>query len=68
MKILDKIIHDKKSEIKNLSVIAPISYLEEQKDFIKKCKSLKDSIKNSKSGIICEFKRKSPSNKNINYT
>ena len=68
MKILDKIIHDKKSEIKNLSAIAPISYLEEQKDFIKKCKSLKDSIKNSKSGIICEFKRKSPSNKNINYT
>ena len=29
---------------------------------------MKESIKKSKSGIICEFKRKSPSNGNINYT
>jgi len=42
--------------------------IEKQKDFTKKCKSLKESIKKSKSGIICEFKRKSPSNGNINYT
>ena len=68
MKILDKIIHDKKIEIKTLSDIVPVSDLEKQKDFTKKCKSLKESIKKSKSGIICEFKRKSPSNENINYT
>ena len=68
MKILDKIIHDKKIEIKTLSDIVPVSDLEKQKDFTKKCKSLKESIKKSKSGIICEFKRKSPSNGNINYT
>ena len=68
MKILDKIIHDKKIEIKTLSDIVPVSDLEKQKNFTKKCKSLKESIKKSKSGIICEFKRKSPSNGNINYT
>ena len=68
MKILDKIIHDKKIEIKTLSDIVPVSDLEKQKDSTKKCKSLKESIKKSKSGIICEFKRKSPSNGNINYT
>jgi indole-3-glycerol phosphate synthase len=68
MKILDKIIHDKKIEIKTLTDIVPVSDLEKQKDFTKKCKSLKESIKKSKSGIICEFKRKSPSNGNINYT
>ena len=28
---------------------------------------MKESIKKSKSGIICEFKRKSPSNEKINY-
>ncbi len=67
MKILDKIVYDKKSEIENLSKIISISDLENQKDFTKQSKSLKESIKKSKSGIICEFKRKSPSNEKINY-
>ena len=67
MKILDKIVYDKKSEIENLSKIVSISDLENQKDFTKQSKSLKESIKKSKSGIICEFKRKSPSNEKINY-
>ena len=35
MKILDKIIHDKKIEIKTLSDIVPVSDLEKQKDFTK---------------------------------
>ena len=68
MKILDNIISDKKIEIETLSKIVSISDLEKQKDFTKQSKSLKESIKKSKSGIICEFKRKSPSNENINYT
>lgn len=67
MKILDNIISDKKIEIETLSKIVSISNLEKQKDFTKQCKSLKESIKKSKSGIICEFKRKSPSNEKINY-
>ena len=67
MKILDKIVYDKKLEIENLSKIVSISDLENQKDFTKQSKSLKESIKKSKSGIICEFKRKSPSNEKINY-
>ena len=66
MKILDNIISDKKIEIETLSKIVSISNLEKQKDFTKQCKSLKESIKKSKSGIICEFKRKSPSKSIIN--
>ena len=67
MKILDKIVKDKKEEILNLSIKNPISSLENQKFFSRKCISLKDSLLRSSSSIICEFKRKSPSNNNINY-
>ena len=48
MKILDKIVYDKKSEIENLSKIVSISDLENQKDFTKQSKSLKESIKKSR--------------------
>ena len=67
MKILDKIVADKKSEIDNLSSKIPISVLEDNILFSRKCISLKESILKSSSGIICEFKRRSPSNDNINY-
>ena len=67
MKILDKIVEDKKLELKSLSSRIPISLLEKRTLFSRQCISLKKSILNSSSGIICEFKRKSPSNKNINY-
>jgi indole-3-glycerol phosphate synthase len=67
MKILDNIIADKKIEIEAKSKIVSISDLEKQKDFTKKSRSLKESLKKSMSGIICEFKRKSPSNEKINY-
>jgi indole-3-glycerol phosphate synthase len=60
MRILDNIISDKKIEIETLSKIVSISDLEKQKDFTKQSKSFKESIKKSKSGIIFEFKRKSP--------
>ena len=67
MKILDKIVADKKNEIENLSSKIPISVLEDNILFSRKCISLKESILKSSSGIICEFKRRSPSNANINY-
>ena len=67
MKILDKIVADKKNEIDNLSSKIPISVLEDNILFSRKCISLKESILKSSSGIICEFKRRSPSNDNINY-
>ena len=68
MKILDKIIEDKKIEINKLLSNSSISKLENSHLFSRKCISLKESIKNNNSGIICEFKRRSPSNQNINYT
>ena len=67
MKILDKIVEDKKIELKDLSSKTPVSLLEKRSLFSRQCISLKNSILNSPSGIICEFKRKSPSNNNINY-
>ncbi len=44
MKILDKIVADKKSEIDNLSSKIPISVLEDNILFSRKCISLKDII------------------------
>ena len=67
MKILDKIVKDKTEEILKLSISNPISSLENEKLFSRKWISLKESISRSASGIICEFKRKSPSNNNINF-
>ena len=67
MKILDKIVENMKSEIIRVSRKTPISLLENKSLFSRQCISLKDSIKNSSTGIICEFKRRSPSNENINY-
>ena len=67
MKILDKIVEDKKTEINKLLSNSSISKLENSHLFSRKCISLKESIKNNNSGIICEFKRRSPSNQNINY-
>ena len=67
MKTLDKIVEDKKIEINKLLSNSSISKLENSDLFSRKCISLKESIKNNNSGIICEFKRRSPSNQNINY-
>ena len=67
MKILDKIVEDKKIELKDLSSKIPVTLLEKRSLFSRQCISLKNSILNSPNGIICEFKRKSPSNNNINY-
>ena len=67
MKILDKIVRDKKLEVDKLSSNSSINELESSRLFSRQCISLKDSILKSTGGIICEFKRRSPSNNNINY-
>jgi indole-3-glycerol phosphate synthase len=61
MTILDKIIASKEVEVASRKLSTPISVLEKAPAFTRKCLSLKQSLLNSESGIISEFKRKSPS-------
>ncbi len=61
MTILDKIIESKKVEVAESKQRLSISDLEKAPAFSRKCLSLKQSLLNSESGIISEFKRKSPS-------
>lgn len=65
MTILDKIIERKKQEIADLKSKISVDELKNQEFFSRKALSLKENIK-SKSGIIAEFKRKSPSKGIIN--
>jgi len=59
--ILDKIIESKKVEVAESKHQLSISDLEKAPAFSRKCLSMKQSLLNSESGIISEFKRKSPS-------
>ena len=59
--ILDKILASKSIEVAEREQQLPISALEKSPAFSRKCLSLKQSLLNSDSGIISEFKRKSPS-------
>ncbi len=61
MTILDKIIAYKKTEVFNARQSTSISELEKSPNFARRCLSLKNNLLNSESGIISEFKRKSPS-------
>lgn len=61
MTILDKIIESKKTEVASRKLSSPVSALEQAPAFSRPCLSLKQSLLNSESGIIAEFKRKSPS-------
>jgi len=61
MTILDKIIASKKVEVASRKLSIPVSALEKAPAFARKCLSMKQSLLNSESGIISEFKRKSPS-------
>ena len=61
MTILDKIIESKRSEIASRKISAPLSALVNAPLYGRKCLSMKESLLNSESGIISEFKRKSPS-------
>ncbi|MFD0964998.1 indole-3-glycerol phosphate synthase TrpC [Pseudofulvibacter geojedonensis] len=66
MHILDRIIQDKKKEVDLKKSIIPTSQLEQSILFTKPTISLADNLRNSKSGIIAEHKRRSPSKAVIN--
>lgn len=65
MNILDKIIAHKKEEIQTSKSKIALADLKDSEFFRRETVSLKNSLKN-KSGIIAEFKRKSPSKGIIN--
>ncbi len=69
MTILDEIIAYKYKEVENKKEKVSIKQLERSEYFNRNCYSLKESlIAPNKSGIIAEFKRKSPSKGIINDT
>lgn len=68
MNILEKIIETKKVELANQKKVVSISKLEKYPNFTRKCNSLKANLlKENASGIIAEFKQKSPSKGEINF-
>ena len=66
MNILEKIAAHKRVEIAEAKEEVPVEALELLPHFKRKCISLKENLKNSSSGIIAEFKRRSPSHPEIN--
>lgn len=69
MNILEKIIQHKHKEVEDRKSLVPIKYLEQSVFFDSKVVSMKKYILNpEKTGIIAEFKRKSPSKGMINVT
>lgn len=67
MDILEKIIAHKKAEIAEKSSLEPVKLLEKSIYYDSQVVSMKKYIKREdKTGIIAEFKRKSPSKGNIN--
>lgn len=66
MTILDKIITDKKKEVALKKLVIPVSQLENLVLFNRKTISLVANLQKSNSGIIAEFKRRSPSKNVIN--
>jgi len=66
MNILDKIVVDKRKEINLKKELIPIQAYEQLPYFGMKTTSLSKKLKNSNTGIIAEFKRKSPSKSIIN--
>ncbi|MDF4204533.1 indole-3-glycerol phosphate synthase TrpC [Maribacter sp. SA7] len=66
MNILDKIVADKRKEVDLKKSIIPVSQHEASVLFERKTISLAQALKNSDTGIISEFKRRSPSKESIN--
>jgi len=66
MNILEKIIQSKYKEVDRRKEQFPIKKLEKHEFFERKIFSLKRNLKQSTTGIIAEFKRKSPSKGTIN--
>ncbi|WP_319501074.1 indole-3-glycerol phosphate synthase TrpC [uncultured Draconibacterium sp.] len=69
MNILDKIVATKKQEVAAQKKVVGIEQLEKYPAFTRKCNSLKENLlKDGASGIIAEFKQKSPSKGEINFS
>lgn len=68
MTILDKIIADKYKEVALKKSIIPVSQLESSVLFGCKTSSLATALRESNTGIIAEFKRRSPSKSVINQS
>lgn len=66
MNILDRIVIDKKREVEAKKILVPIEFLKKIPLFSRKTFSLSQSLK-TRSGIIAEFKRRSPSKQVINH-
>ncbi|SFD58455.1 indole-3-glycerol phosphate synthase [Algibacter lectus] len=66
MNILDKITLDKRNEVALRKQLIPTSQLEQSVLFGRQTVSLANNLRNSKSGIIAEHKRRSPSKSVIN--
>lgn len=66
MNILDKITLDKRKEVELRKSLIPVSQLEHSVLFKRQTISLANKLRNSKSGIIAEHKRRSPSKSIIN--
>lgn len=66
MSILDRIIADKKKEVNQRKSLFPTAYWEASPLFDRQRNSLSTRLRESKSGLIAEHKRRSPSKQNIN--
>ena len=67
MNILERIVADKRVEVNFKKSILPLNYLRKSPMIQRDGHSLKDSLR-VRSGIIAEFKRRSPSKQVINQT
>ena len=66
MNILDKIVRDKRQEVASKKKVITVVLFDEVTSFERKCFSMSQSILDG-SGIIAEFKRRSPSKQVINH-
>jgi indole-3-glycerol phosphate synthase len=67
MNILDQIVAQKRIEVEQRKAETPVSALEQMPNFKRYCLSARDAVQSFRStGIIAEFKRKSPSKGVIN--
>ncbi|WP_299245806.1 indole-3-glycerol phosphate synthase TrpC [uncultured Aquimarina sp.] len=66
MNILDKIVADKHKEVALKKSLIPVSQLENSVLFDRQTNSLASALRDSKTGIIAEHKRRSPSKSVIN--